>query len=77
MEKLILEQRKAIEVKEDAYWRYNKIVDEGNARKVWADPRSHSYWWSRFGRSVSQTPFTGYEIREHLLRPDFNDMDVR
>ncbi|MBT2189044.1 NAD(P)/FAD-dependent oxidoreductase [Sphingobium sp. H33] len=77
MEKLILEGKKAIEVKEDAYWRYNRIVDEGNARKVWADPRSHSYWWSRFGRSVSQTPFTGYEIREHLLRPDFGDMDVR
>jgi 4-hydroxyacetophenone monooxygenase len=77
MEKLILEDKKAIEVKEDAYWRYNKAVDEGNARKVWADPRSHSYWWSKHGRTVSQTPFTGYEIRQHLLHPDFNDMDVR
>lgn len=77
LERLILDDAKAIEVKEEAYLRYNRIVDEGNSRKVWADPRAHNYWWSKHGRSVSQTPFTGYEIREMLLRPDFADMEVR
>jgi len=77
MEKIILEGKDEIEVKENAYWRYNKIVDEGNAKKIWADPRAHNYWWSKHGRTVSQTPFTGYEIREHLLHPDFDDMEIR
>jgi len=77
LEKLILEGRKSVDVKEDAYWRYNRAVDEGNAKKVWSDPRGHSYWWSAFGRSVTNTPFTGYEVREHLLKPDFNDLEVR
>jgi 4-hydroxyacetophenone monooxygenase len=77
MEKLILEDLKAIEPTEEAYWRYNRQVDELNARKIWADPRAHNYWWSKHGRTVSQTPFTGYEVREHLLHPDCADMDIR
>lgn len=76
IEKLILEDKQSIDVKEEPFWRYNKIVDEGNAKKVWADPRAANYWWSKHGRTVSQTPFAGYEIREHLIRPDFDDLEV-
>jgi 4-hydroxyacetophenone monooxygenase len=77
MERLILDDKQSIEVKEDAYWRYNRVVDEGNSKKVWADPRAHNYWWTKHGRTASQTPFTGYEVRELLLRPDFADLDIR
>jgi len=77
MEHLILEGKAAVEAREDAYWRYNRIVDEGNSRKVWADPRAHNYWWTKYGRSASQIPFTGYEVREFLQRPDFADLEVR
>jgi 4-hydroxyacetophenone monooxygenase len=77
MEKLILEGKHTIEVKEDAYWRYNEIVDKGNSMKVWADPRAHNYWWTQHGRTASQIPFTGYEVREFLLRPDFADLEIR
>ncbi|WP_404713894.1 flavin-containing monooxygenase [Sphingomonas sp. MMS24-J13] len=76
MEKLILDGKDTIEVKEDAYWRYNKLVDEGNRMKVWADPRAHNYWWTKHGRTASQIPFTGYEVREFLLHPDFADMEI-
>ena len=38
MERLILDDNKSIDAKEDAYWRYNKEVDERNGRKVWSDP---------------------------------------
>jgi 4-hydroxyacetophenone monooxygenase len=76
MEKLILEGKRSIDVKEDAYWRYNRLVDEGNNQKVWADPRAHNYWWTKHGRTASQIPFTGYEVRQFLLRPDFADLDI-
>ncbi|HEY8508678.1 MAG TPA: NAD(P)/FAD-dependent oxidoreductase [Steroidobacteraceae bacterium] len=77
MEKLILEGKRTIECTEEAYWRYNKIVDEGNRKKIWADPRAHNYWWTKHGRTASQIPFTGYEVRNFLLRPNFDDLIVR
>jgi 4-hydroxyacetophenone monooxygenase len=77
MEKLILEGSRAVEVKEAAYWRYNEVVDKGNSMKVWADPRAHNYWWTRHGRTASQIPFTGYEVREYMLRPNFADLEIR
>ncbi len=77
MEKLILDGRRAVEVREDAYWRYNELVDRGNSMKVWADPRAHNYWWTKHGRTASQIPFTGYEVRQYMLSPDFTDLEVR
>ena len=77
MEKLILDGRQSVEVKEGAFWRYNRVVDQGNSMKVWADPRAHNYWWTKHGRTASQIPFTGYEVREYLLRPDFADLEIR
>ncbi|MEI9852421.1 MAG: FAD-dependent oxidoreductase [Sphingomonas sp.] len=76
MERLILDGKQSIEVKEDAYWRYNRLVDELNATKIWADPRAHNYWWTKHGRTSSQIPFTGYEVREFLRRPDFADLEI-
>jgi 4-hydroxyacetophenone monooxygenase len=76
MERLILDGDRTIEVKEEAYWRYNRLVDKLNATKIWADPRAHNYWWTKHGRTSSQIPFTGYEVRDMLLRPDFADMDI-
>jgi 4-hydroxyacetophenone monooxygenase len=77
MERLILDRKQAIEVTEDAYWRYNRQVDELNATKIWADPRAHNYWWTKHGRTSSQIPFTGYEVRELLLHPDLSDLELR
>jgi len=77
MERLILDDKRSIDVKEDAYWRYNRLVDKLNATKIWADPRAHNYWWTKHGRTASQIPFTGYEVRDFLLRPDFADLEVR
>ncbi|HVY81255.1 MAG TPA: NAD(P)/FAD-dependent oxidoreductase [Steroidobacteraceae bacterium] len=77
MEQLILDGKRTIEVKEAAYWRYNRLVDEGNSKKVWSDPRAHNYWWTKHGRTASQIPFTGYEVRQFLLRPNFADLDIR
>src|SRR5690606_29206615 len=47
IERLILEGRRAIEVREEPYWRYNRLVDDRNRMKVWSDPRAHNYYWSR------------------------------
>ncbi len=77
MEKLILEGRDAIEVKDEAYWRFSTLVDEQNLQRVWSDPRAHSYYWTQHGRSAGMNPLSGRENWHYLHRPDFADMDVR
>jgi 4-hydroxyacetophenone monooxygenase len=76
MERLILEDKRAVEVKEDAYWRYNRRLDDGNSRKVWSDPRAHNYYWTKHGRSAVQTPFTAPEMWNALRHPDFANLEV-
>ena len=77
MERLILEDNKSIDAKEDAYWRYNQEVDERNGRKVWSDPRANNYYWTDHGRSAVMCPFDAPKIY-HLLRyPNFDEMEIR
>jgi 4-hydroxyacetophenone monooxygenase len=77
MERLILEDNKSIDAKEDAYWRYNKEVDERNGRKVWSDPRANNYYWTDHGRSAVMCPFDAPKIYRLLRYPNFDDMEIR
>jgi 4-hydroxyacetophenone monooxygenase len=77
MEHLITSDKRAIEVTEAAYWRYNDLLDERNARKVWSDPRAHNYYWTDFGRSAVMCPFYPWEIWHFLRHPSFDDLFVR
>jgi len=78
IEKLILDHARSIEPMEEAFWRYNRLVDERNLGKVWSDPRAHNYCWvAKHGRSVSQNPFSGTEIWNFTRHPDFADLEVR
>jgi 4-hydroxyacetophenone monooxygenase len=78
IEKLILDGAKAIEPKEDAYWRYNHLLDARNREKVWSDPRAHNYYWvAKHGRSASQNPYCGTEIWNYMRHPDFADLELR
>jgi 4-hydroxyacetophenone monooxygenase len=77
MEKLILEDKKAVDVTDEAYWRFARQTDERNRKKVWSDPRANSYWWSGHGRTASMSPYFGWELWHWLRSPDFNDMEIR
>jgi 4-hydroxyacetophenone monooxygenase len=77
VERLILEDEKAIEPTEEAYWRYNEDVDERNSRKVWSDPRALSYYWTEHGRSAVMCPFTGPEIWTLLRHPPWDELEIR
>jgi 4-hydroxyacetophenone monooxygenase len=77
IERLILEDRKAVEPTEEAYWRFNDDVDERNSRKVWSDPRAKSYYWTAHGRSAVMCPFTGPEIWSLLRHPPSDELEIR
>ena len=77
IEKLILEDHKAIEPKEGAYWRYNEMIDERNSIKIWSDPRAHTYYWSDHGRSAVMNPLAAAEVFHLLSYPDWDELDIR
>jgi len=62
MENLILDDKKSVEVLPEPYREYNELIDKRNAVRTWADPRSHSYYWSKYGRSVTQNPLRNTEM---------------
>ena len=76
MERLILDDKREIEVKPDVYWRYNKLLDERNARKVWSDPRAHNYWWSDHGRSATMCPLSSRELWHLMRHPNFEEFEI-
>jgi 4-hydroxyacetophenone monooxygenase len=76
MERLILEGERAIDVKEDAYWRYNNMLDEQNRKKVWSDPRAQNYYWTKHNRSAVMNPLTGPQMWRYLSKPDFGDFTI-
>jgi 4-hydroxyacetophenone monooxygenase len=76
MARLILSGERSVEVSEAAYWRHNRAVDAENARKVWSDPRARNYYWSPYGRSIVQQPFSGPAMWRLLRQPDYADLRV-
>jgi len=77
IERLVLDGKKSIDVKEDAYRQYNEMIDERNQCMAWSDPRAQNYYWTRFGRSATQNPLTPLEMWNFLREPNFAHLDVR
>jgi 4-hydroxyacetophenone monooxygenase len=76
MERLILNGERTIDVKEDAYWDYNRMIDEKNNGRVWSDPRAHNYYWTKHGRSAVMNPLKGPQLWTLLKQPDFQDFKI-
>ncbi|MEE1753849.1 flavin-containing monooxygenase [Streptomyces sp. SP18CS02] len=76
IERLILDGRKAVTVKEEPYRRFNEEVDRRNLNKTWSDPRARNYYWTEPGRTATQCPFSGAEVWRFLRHPDFTDLEV-
>jgi 4-hydroxyacetophenone monooxygenase len=76
MERLILNGERTVDVKEEAYWDYNHLVDAKNNTCVWSDPRAHNYYWTEHGRSAVMNPFTGPQMWTYLKQPNFGDFRI-
>jgi len=74
LERLILDEKQAVEVTEEAYLRFNLESDERGSRRAYSDPRNHGYYWSQYGRSTTQCNFSALEMWRLLRHPDFKDL---
>ncbi len=77
IERLVVEGKTTVDVKTEAYDRYNAMIDARNARMAWSDPRAHNYYWTKFGRSATQNPLGQHEMWSLLREPDFEDLEIR
>ncbi|TQM11937.1 flavin-containing monooxygenase [Pseudonocardia kunmingensis] len=73
IEELLLTGRRAVEVTDAAYRRYNRELDAREALRTWSDPRATNYYRNAHGRSASNCPFEGTEIWQRLRHPDAAD----
>jgi len=53
---LIESGRRAVEVTEDAYWRYNAEVDRAEKLMTYMDSRASNYYQNQYGRSAANGP---------------------
>ncbi len=66
----------AMEPRSEAFWDYNRLVDERNITKVWSDSRAHNYYWTEHGRSAVMNPFYTAEMSGFLREPALEDLAI-
>jgi 4-hydroxyacetophenone monooxygenase len=84
IERMIADDKRAIEVSEDAYVQYNALVDERNQQMVWSDPAASGYYSpshetgaNHVRRTSTMSPFRPREMFSFLRHPDFEDLELR
>jgi 4-hydroxyacetophenone monooxygenase len=53
---MIEQGKKVVEVSEDAYWRFNAVIDAAERYMTYVDPRADNYYQNEFGRSATNGP---------------------
>ena len=66
---LVTRDKKTVDVTTDAYFRYNSALDEAAARRIYDDPRVHSYFKNKFGRCATNGAFDGRLMWNWLRDP--------
>jgi len=74
IEQLVLNDKRSVTATQEGYERWNAMIDQRNAQKVWSDPRAHNYYWTEFGRSATMNPLYPTEMWLVLDRPDFSEL---
>jgi 4-hydroxyacetophenone monooxygenase len=69
LDALITGNRNTVEVKRDAYERYNAALDTAASTKVYLDARAHNYYKNDFGRSSTNGAFDARLLWEWLRDP--------
>jgi 4-hydroxyacetophenone monooxygenase len=66
---LIERGKHAVDVKTDAYWRFNDELDRNEKRMIYMDPRVKNYYRNDHGRSAVNGPVDYRRMWNWLLDP--------
>jgi len=73
---LILEGKRSVVAKPEAYTAYNEELDNWEKRKIYMDPRANNYYQTGSGRSAVNNPVPGLRMWNLMRRPNFDDLIV-
>jgi 4-hydroxyacetophenone monooxygenase len=78
---LIIEGKRSIEPKTEAYSRYNEELDCMERKKIYTDERANNYYRTQFGsaatrRSAVNCPISGQRVWTLLRRPNLDELIV-
>jgi 4-hydroxyacetophenone monooxygenase len=67
---------RSMDVKEDVYVEFNKLLDERAKYMPWMDQRQTSYYRNEFGRSATNGPFVNRDYWPWTRRPNPDDYEL-
>lgn len=67
---------RSIEVKKDAYTRYNDELDRKLGATIWMEPGQKSYYHNEFGRIVTNGRISMHDYYPLILRPDLDEYSI-
>ncbi len=67
--RMITQKKHTIDVKPDAYWRYNDELDRYEAMMIYKDKRANNYYQNESGRSACNCPMDVRKIWTWLRNP--------
>ena len=80
IEELILSDKSTVEVKEEAYWRFNEELDKDQKYKIYLDPRAQTYYVNNTGsvrRSATNAAIDARVVFHWLREPAGNPRKLR
>jgi 4-hydroxyacetophenone monooxygenase len=66
---LIHDEKRSVEVTQDAYQRYNEELDRAEATRIYTDPRAKNYYTNQHGRSAGNLPLDVRKMWRWLRNP--------
>lgn len=75
-EHLILNDKRSVDVTDDAFERYNRELDAREALKIYTDPRAASFYVNKFGRSSVMMPFGPSELWRKLHPAKLDELNI-
>ena len=70
---MIAKGARTIEVKEEAFVRHNRRIEEKMKEMIWSHPKSKSYYQNSKGRAVGPWPYRLVDMWNELQVPIYDD----
>jgi 4-hydroxyacetophenone monooxygenase len=74
IKEMIQENKRSVDVTEEAYGCYNELLDDWEGRKIYSDTRAHNYFRGQWGRSPTNCGIPGGDMWRLLKAPSEGDL---
>ncbi len=74
--RLLADGHRAMDCRQDAFWRYNERVDAGNLLRAWGAAKTTSWYKNASGRASQTWPFSLLEYWRLTAEPNLDDYDL-